>query len=145
MDVCHDGRNPVACALDGHEGSVDIGERALERSEVREGRCAHRRDGFALGPDGAQGVLAVLVGLAQDLVRFEQVLCDGLERSAFPVENVCPCDRHGSLSLRGAGGRAGFGDARHDFPDCLLVDVFGRLELSGCHLNVGGQVPQCGF
>ena len=44
--------DPVACAFDGHEGAVDVGERALEGGEVGDGRRAHCRDGLALGLDG---------------------------------------------------------------------------------------------
>ena len=48
-----------ACALDGHEDTVDVGEGALERGKVGDGRRAHRRDGLALGLDGIQVVLPV--------------------------------------------------------------------------------------
>lgn len=46
--------------LDGHEGTVDVGEGALERGEVGNGRRAYRRDGLALGLDGIQVVLSVV-------------------------------------------------------------------------------------
>ena len=49
-----------ASVLDGHEGTVDVGEGALGRGEVGDGRCAHRRDGLALGLDGIQVVLFVV-------------------------------------------------------------------------------------
>ena len=49
-----------AGVLDGHEGTVDVGEVALERGEVGDGRRAHRRDGFVLGLDGIQVVLFVV-------------------------------------------------------------------------------------
>ena len=49
-----------ACALDGHEDTVDVGEGALERGKVGDGRRAHRRDGFVLGLDGIQVVLFVV-------------------------------------------------------------------------------------
>ena len=49
-----------ASVLDGHEGTVDVGEGALGRGEVGDGRCAHRRGGLALGLDGIQVVLFVV-------------------------------------------------------------------------------------
>ena len=48
VDVGHDGADPVACRLDGHQGAVDVGEGAIEGSEVADGRRLHRRDGLAL-------------------------------------------------------------------------------------------------
>ena len=52
-----------ASALDGHEGTVDVGEGALGRGEVGDGRCAHRRDGLALGLDGIQVVQSFVQAL----------------------------------------------------------------------------------
>ena len=52
VDFDHDLSDLVACAFDGHEGTVDVGERALEGGEVGDGRRAHCRDGLALGLDG---------------------------------------------------------------------------------------------
>ena len=61
---------PRRVRLDGHEGSVDVGERVLERSEVCEGRCAHRRDGLALGLDGSSGRPARRVGMVLWLAHY---------------------------------------------------------------------------
>ena len=52
-----------ASALDGHEGTVDVGEGALGRGEVGDGRGAHRRDGLALGLDGIQVVQSFVQAL----------------------------------------------------------------------------------
>ena len=139
VGVADDLTDPVACALDGHQGAVDVGEGALERGEVGDGRRAHRGDGLTLGLKRVQMILTFFVGVAQALASLEQCLRDLVERTGLPLEDVCPCDRHVSFSLRGALGRAGFGDARHDLLDCLLVDLFGRLELLGRGLHVVGQ------
>ena len=52
-----------AGVLDGHEGTVDVGEGALGRGEVGDGRCARRRDGLALGLDGIQVVQSFVQAL----------------------------------------------------------------------------------